>query len=150
VPEHVLTPQLLVLTEFYRSGHNPHGLIKYNPEKCAYPKCRLCMDHCLMDYIDLSSSPRIFGSNKTECDMWLGCTFCEMICPTGAISCDWEGFLKDFGEKVGVVLGGNALENAAQGAIASGRLRMLVPKEQVRWDRLFFKVHNKHPRFKIS
>jgi hypothetical protein len=73
-----------------------------------------------------------------------------MICPTGAISCDWERFLKDFGEKIGVVLGGNALENAAQGAIASGRLRMLVPKEQVRWDRLFFKVHNKHPRFKIS
>jgi flavodoxin len=25
VPEHVLTPQLLVLAEFYRSGHNAHG-----------------------------------------------------------------------------------------------------------------------------
>jgi len=26
---------------------------------------------------------------------------------------------------------------------------MLVPREEVRWDRLYFKVHNKHPRFKI-
>jgi Fe-S-cluster-containing hydrogenase component 2 len=81
--------------------------------------------------------------------MWLGCTFCEMICPTGAISCDWEAFQRDFGEKIGVVLGGNALAHAAEEAIASGRLRMLVPKEEVRWDRPYLKVHNKHPRFKI-
>jgi len=149
VPEHVLTLQLLVLTEFYRSGRNPHGLIKYNPEKCTYPKCHLCMDNCLMDYIDLSVSPRVFGSNKTECDMWLGCTFCEMICPTGAISCDWQVFIKDFGEKIGVTLEGNPLADAAEKAIASGHLRMLIPKEEVKWDRPYFIVHNKHPRFKI-
>jgi flavodoxin/formate hydrogenlyase subunit 6/NADH:ubiquinone oxidoreductase subunit I len=146
VPDHVLTPQLLVLTEFYRSGHNPHGRIQYDPEKCIYPKCRLCMDHCLMDYIDLSASPRVFGSNKTECDMWLGCTFCEMICPTGAIFCDWEQFQKDFGEKIGVILGGDPLAKAAEEAIASGRLRMLVPKKEMK---PYFLVHNKHPRFKI-
>ncbi len=149
VPPHVLTPQLLVLAEFYRSGHNPHGLMKYTEEKCAYPKCRLCMDHCMMNYIDLSASPRVFGSNRTECDMWLGCTFCEMICPTGAISCDWETFLKEFGEKIAAVVGGSALQTAADGCIASGKLRMLIPKEEVRWDRLYFRVHNKHPRFKI-
>ncbi len=149
VPEQVLTPQLLVLTEFYRSGHNPHGFIQYDREKCAYPKCHLCMDHCIMDYIDLSASPRVFGSNRTECDMWLGCTFCEMICPTGAISCDWEGFVKDFSEKIGVILGGNPLADAAEKAIASGRLRMLIPREEVRWDRLYLMVHSKRPRFKI-
>ncbi len=149
VPEHVLTPQLLVLTEFYRSGHNPHGLIKYDREKCTYPKCHLCMDNCLMDYIDLTASPRVFGSNKTECDMWLGCTFCEMICPTGAISCDWQGFIKDFNEKIGVTLEGNPLADAAEKAIASGHVRMLIPKEQVRWDKPYFIVHNKHPRFKM-
>ena len=149
VPEHVLTPQLLALTEFYRSGHNPHGFIKYDPEKCSYPKCHLCMDNCLMDYIDLSASPRVFGSNRTECDMWLGCTFCEMICPTGAISCDWEKFGKDFGVKIGVTLEGNPLADAAEKAISSGRLRMLIPKEEVRWDRLYPMVHSNHPRFKI-
>jgi flavodoxin/NAD-dependent dihydropyrimidine dehydrogenase PreA subunit len=149
IPAFVFTEQLHVLTEFYRSGHNPHGFIQYDPEKCVYPKCHLCVDHCLMDYIDLSTSPRVFGSNKTACDMWLGCTFCEMICPTGAIFCDWEKFVKDFEEKIGVILGGDPLANAAEEAIASGRLRMLVPKEEVRRDRPYFMVHNKHPRFKI-
>ncbi len=149
VPEHLLTPQLLVLSEFYRSGHNPHGRLAYDPEKCLYPKCHLCMDHCLMEYIDLSSSPRVFGSNRTECDMWLGCTFCEMICPTGAISCDWEAFMKDFGQKIGIILGGNPLAEAAEKAIASGRLRLLIPRNEVRWDRLYLTVHSKRPRFKL-
>jgi len=148
VPEHVLTPQLLVLAEFYRSGHNAHGRLTYDPEKCLYPKCRLCVDNCLMDYIDLSASPRVFGSNKTECDMWMGCTFCEMICPSGAISCDWGKFLA--GMAAGpMILDFNPLQRAADEALAAGRLRMLVPKEDIRWERLFFIVHNKHPRFKI-
>ena len=152
VPDHVLTPQLLVLTEFYRSGHNPHGYMTYDEKKCLYPKCRLCMDHCLMEYIDLSAEPRRYGSKGTACDMWLGCTFCEMICPTGAISCDWEGFGREFGEKIAPVVSGqgNVLIDAAEKCIASGRLKMLVPKEDVRWDRPYFVVHNKRPRFKIQ
>jgi len=148
-PKQVLTPQLLVLVEFYRSGHNPHGLLKYHPEKCNYPKCRLCMDHCLMNYIDLSVSPRVFGSNKTECDMWMGCTFCEMICPTGAISCDWEAFVERFSASMPANPSDHPLQKAADAAIASGRLRLLVPKEKIRWDRLYYQVYNKHPRFKI-
>jgi flavodoxin/ferredoxin len=150
VPERVLTPQLLALTEFYRSGHNPHGYLAYDEGKCNYPKCRLCMDNCLMEYIDLSTEPRRFGSEGTACDMWLGCTFCEMICPTGAISCDWEQFQKDFKEKIGSVLGGNPLAEAAEGCIASGRLRLLIPREDVRWDTPLWKTHPKRPRFKIA
>jgi flavodoxin len=149
VPAHVLTPQLLVLTEFYRSGHNPHGYMKYDEKKCLYPKCRLCMDNCLMEYIDLSAEPRRYGSKGTECDMWLGCTFCEMICPSGAISCDWEQFHKNFGEKIGVIFDGNPLAEAAEACVASGRLRLLIPREAVRWDRPYLKVHPKRPRFKI-
>jgi flavodoxin/NAD-dependent dihydropyrimidine dehydrogenase PreA subunit len=149
VPEQVLTPQLLALTEFYRSGHNPHGYMTYDEKKCLYPKCRLCIDHCLMEYIDLSAQPRSYGSKGNGCDMWLGCTFCEMICPTGAISCDWEQFHKDFGEKIGVILDGNPLARAAEDCISSGRLRLLVPREEVRWDRPYLKVHPKRPRFKI-
>ena len=148
-PKQVLTLQLLVLVEFYRSGHNPHGLLKYHPEKCIYPKCRLCMDHCLMNYIDLSASPRVFGSNQTECDMWMGCTFCEMICPTGAISCNWDAFVQKFFESMPIDPHEHPLQKAADGAIASGRLRLLVPKEEIRWNRLYYQVHNKRPRFKI-
>ncbi|MBI5584473.1 MAG: hypothetical protein HY892_11680, partial [Deltaproteobacteria bacterium] len=130
-------------------GHNPHGYMTYDEKKCLYPKCRLCMDHCLMEYIDLSVEPRRYGSKGNACDMWLGCTFCEMICPTGAISCDWERFHREFAEKIGVVLDGNPLAQAAEECINSGRLRLLVPWEEVRWDRPFLKVHPKRPRFKI-
>ncbi len=149
VPPYTFTPQLWVLTEFYRSGRNPHGRIKYNPDLCKYPKCTLCIDHCLMGYNDFSCSPRRFGSKGNECDMWLGCTFCEMICPTGAISCNWEEFLKENAEFL-KIFDFNPLEEAARECVSSGRLRMLIPWEEVRWDRLYFMVHNKRPRFKIE
>jgi hypothetical protein len=48
-----------------------------------------------------------------------------------------------------MILDFNPLQRAADEALAAGRLRMLVPKEDIRWDRLYFIVHNKHPRFKI-
>jgi flavodoxin/Fe-S-cluster-containing hydrogenase component 2 len=148
VPPFLFSPQLWVLTEFYRSGHNPHGRLVYNPDMCNYPKCTLCIDNCLMEYIDFSVTPRKFGSKETECDMWLGCTFCEMICPTGAISCNWNEFLKESGELLSV-FDFNPLEEAAKECVASGKLRMLIPIGEVRWERLYFRVHNKHPRFKI-
>ncbi|OGP55627.1 MAG: hypothetical protein A2Y65_00475 [Deltaproteobacteria bacterium RBG_13_52_11] len=148
VPEHMYTPQLFVLLEFFQSGHNPHGHISYNKEKCLYPKCTLCMDNCLMGYIDLSVDPPIYGSRGNGCDMWMGCTFCELICPTGAISGNWEEGMKE-GEGPGPVLDFNPLEKAADEVIASGRLRLLVPREQIRFDNPYIKVYSKRPRFKI-
>lgn len=149
IPPYLYTPQLWVLTEFYRCGRNPHGRLLYNPEICNYPKCTLCIDHCLMEYNDFSVNPRRFGSKGTECDMWLGCTFCEMICPTGAISCDWEEFLKE-SEELLRIFDFNPLEEAARESVSSGRLRMLIPWEEVKWNRLYFMVYNKRPRFKIK
>ena len=146
LPELTLTPQLLVLLDFYQSGHNPHGKLQYDREKCAYPKCRLCMDNCLMGYIDLSADPPKYGSEGNECDMWMGCTFCEMICPTGAISCNWEEVLKE-AAGLGKFFGYNPLEKAAAEAVASGRLRKLVPDE-IKGP--YFMVYSKRPRFKIS
>lgn len=150
VPEHVLTPQLLVLLDFYQAGHNPHAApLTYNREKCLYPKCTLCMDNCPMNYIDLSADPPIFGSEKTKCDNWVGCTFCEMICPTGAIDGHWEEFLKST-ESSTRILDYNLLERAAYEAEAAGRLRILVPKEEIRWDKDPMDFYKKHPRFKIT
>lgn len=145
LPKLELTPQLLVLLEFYQSGHNPHGRMKYEKEKCLYPKCRLCEENCLMEYIDLSADPLKFGSEGDGCDMWMGCTFCEMICPTGAVSCNWEEILAETA-RLGQIFGYNPLERAAQEAEASGRLRRLVPKE-IKGP--FVMVHTKRPRFKI-
>ena len=50
--------------------------------KCRYPKCRLCMDSCPVNAIDLSVRPVIF---RKGC---ISCYFCELICPTGAIAFD--------------------------------------------------------------
>lgn len=149
LPDYVYTPQLWVLTEFYRYGHNPHGRMSYDPEKCRYPQCKLCIENCPMGYIDFSKEVRRFGSKGTECDMWLGCTFCEMICPTGAISCDWEAFLEESKQLLSI-FEFNPLEEAAKKLVREGRLRLLVKWEDVRWDRLYFMVHDKRPRFKIG
>lgn len=145
LPKFELTPQLLVLLEFYQSGHNPHGHVRYEEDKCLYPKCRLCVDNCLMGYIDLSAEPRRFGSQGSACDMWMGCTFCEMICPTGAIDCNWDEVLAE-NMKLGQLFGYNPLERAAQEAVALGRLRKLVPEEI---EGPLYKVYSKRPRFKI-
>ena len=145
LPKFELTPQLLVLLEFFQSGHNPHGSLQYDREKCLYPKCRLCVDNCLMGYIDLSvDSPR-FGSKGNACDMWMGCTFCELICPTGAISCDWDAVLAE-NAGLGQMFGYNPLEKAAQDALALGRLRKLVAEDS---KGPYYKVYSKRPRFKI-
>lgn len=149
VPPFVYTPQLWVLAEFYRYGHNPHGRLSYDPSKCRYPKCGLCIEHCPMGYNDFSAEPRRFGSTGQGCDMWLGCTFCEMICPTGAIWCDWEAFLKE-SEELLSLFGFNPLEEAARKLVSEGKLRMHVPWDEVRWDRLYFMVHQKRPRFKVG
>jgi flavodoxin/NAD-dependent dihydropyrimidine dehydrogenase PreA subunit len=53
--------------------------IKYHKEKCKYPKCRLCMDNCPMDGIDLSMSPPVIAKPCIDCE------YCTKICPTGAI-----------------------------------------------------------------
>jgi len=145
LPELTLTSQLLVLLEFYQSGHNPHGRLQYVREKCVYPKCRLCMDNCLMGYIDLSTDPPKYGSEGNECDMWMGCTFCELICPTGAISCNWDEVLAE-NAGLGQMFGYNPLERAAQDAVASGRLRKLVT-DDIKGP--YYKVYSKRPRFKI-
>jgi len=150
-PEHAYTPQLHVLLEFYQAGGNPHGRLTYDPEKCLYPKCSLCQDNCLMGYIDLGADPPRHGSEGTGCNMWMGCTFCELICPTGAISGPWEEIAAAMarGENPGVVLGYNPLADAAQKAAKSGRLRPLVPMEQIGSQGPYFKAFSRRPRFRV-
>lgn len=149
LPDFVLTPQLLALLEFYQSGHNPHihGMLTYDRQKCKFPKCRLCQDHCPMGYIDLSVDPPRYGSKGDGCDMWMGCTFCELICPTGAISHDWENAFRAHMKIAELFDGVSPLRAAHEKAVASGRLRQLVP-DKIKGP--YFKVYSKHPRFKIS
>jgi flavodoxin/NAD-dependent dihydropyrimidine dehydrogenase PreA subunit len=115
------------------------SVAKLNMNKCSYPKCRLCMDNCPMDGIDLSISPPRFA------EPCMNCLFCEKICPRGAIECDFE-------ETVKICRWGTEEIYAPilARAEAEGRFRRLIPLDKVGWDTPYYKVFNQHPRFVIT
>ena len=63
--------------------------MRHLPEKCLYPKCRLCEDNCPMGAISLAEK-NYFFRRPGRC---VGCLLCEIICPTGAIEADYDGEL---------------------------------------------------------
>jgi NAD-dependent dihydropyrimidine dehydrogenase PreA subunit len=111
--------------------------LKIHKEKCLYPKCTLCMDHCPLQSINLSQSPPIFGKN---CDR---CWFCEQICPRGAIEVDWEPLAKFVDKYVFP-----KFARLAEEAEAKGTFRRLVPLKDVGRHTYWYKV-KKHPRIKL-
>ncbi|MBN1831648.1 MAG: hypothetical protein JW896_06000 [Deltaproteobacteria bacterium] len=58
----------------------------YHAEKCLYPRCKICVDHCPTHSIDLSKSPPISYETCGPCLVW----FCEQLCPTGAMEVNWD------------------------------------------------------------
>ena len=60
----------------------------FDREQCAYPKCRLCVDKCPMDCINLDTDPVVVYQGRGCID----CSFCEQVCPTGAVTYP-EGYL---------------------------------------------------------
>lgn len=117
-------------------------IVKYDKRKCTYPKCRLCMDNCPMDGIDLSVDPPIIAKPCIDC------TFCEQICPTGAINVDEskKEILAQHFSNILQKVGGKHLAEAE----AQGHFRRLVPEGEVGWDNPIYKEYNKHPRFIIG
>jgi len=109
-------------------------------KKCLYPECRLCMDNCPMDGIDLSIKPPIVGH---PC---MGCHFCPMVCPTGAIVDEVEMLPQEISLPNP---GENYIRWAAE-AEATGKFRRLVPLENIDWDNPIYKKHNKHPQWIIG
>jgi ferredoxin/flavodoxin len=116
---------------------------RINMEKCTYPTCTLCVDHCPMDSIDFSVSPPVI---KPSCE---GDDLCWVICPQDAIEItnldstharlvmseetkDQHPFVKLLAE-----------------AEAKGRFRRLVPLDRVGWNNPVYKNPN-HPRFVIE
>jgi flavodoxin/ferredoxin len=99
--------------------------VKFYKEKCNYPDCRLCMDNCPVDGIDLSMEPPVIAKPCISCE------FCGRICPTGALADEprpsgmrkSEVFRKFFLEPPGLIE-----------AEAEGCFRRLVPKEKVGTD----------------
>jgi ferredoxin len=115
------------------------SMLKFHKEKCLYPKCRLCMDNCPMDGIDLSVEPPVLAK---PC---LSCEFCARLCPTGALDMDkWLEAMIAIKPLPSFML--PALEKAE----AEGRFRRLTPIEKINLDISGYMLHKKHPQWIIG
>lgn len=121
-----------------RTLSRPQFEKKLNTKKCHYPECRLCVDHCRLNAIDLSQSPPIFP------EICQPCYFCEMICPTGAIETNYQSDAALETDRARTMF-----IDALNKAESEGRFRRLVPVDKVGWDTPFYKVFNKHPRYVV-
>jgi NAD-dependent dihydropyrimidine dehydrogenase PreA subunit len=116
-------------------------ILKYDRAKCVYPKCRLCMENCPMDGIDLTVKPYILAK---PC---MNCGFCLLICPTGAIYTDEKDmdglcqWIREDMQKYDHQLLANAK--------ARGHFRPLVPNEKIGWTPVY-KMYTKRPGFVIG
>jgi len=108
-----------------------------NMEKCTYPTCTLCIDHCPMNSIDFSVSPPVF---KTNCE---GDDLCWTICPQGAIEIT---NLESTHARLVMRREGHHFVQLLAEAEAKGRFRRLVPLDEVGWDNPLYKNPNA-PRF---
>ena len=125
--------------------HNVHGRLVRDPEKCLYPKCHICMDNCTMGYIDLGAEPQKYGSCGDACDDCHGCTYCELLCPTGAIH---PVVPYEQAAPVGEEHGSALFEMVLGKAEEAGAFRRLIPFEEVGSRTPYYSVHPKHPRRK--
>ena len=123
--------------------HNVHGKLVRDPEKCLYPKCHICMDNCTMGYIDLEQGK--FGSCGDACDDCHGCTYCEMLCPVGAIhpAVPYEEVCP-----AGMDNSHKLFEMVLNQAEADGKFRRMQPMEDVGITTPFHHVHSSHPRLR--
>lgn len=134
-----------VAIEHLGGFHNVHGALVRDPEKCLYPKCHICMDNCTMGFIDLEAEPQKYGCNGNGCDYNRGCTYCEMLCPTGAIH---PAVPYEEACPVGKEHGSELFETILGQAEEDGKFRRLIPFEEVGTKTPFYSVHNKHPRLR--
>lgn len=116
-------------------------LRKFHEEKCTYPECRLCMDNCPEDGIDLSVRPPVIGK---PC---IGCTFCAKICPTGAM--DESAWVEASAPMIARMMESFYVEGSVKSE-AEGSFRRLVPLEDIGFDTPVYKVFNRHPQWVIG
>jgi len=115
-------------------------LRKFHEELCTYPGCRLCVDNCPVDGIDLSFKPHVIGK---PC---VGCTLCAKICPTGAMDeSAWvEASAPQIAERMSFYVEGGEKAEREEG------FRRLVPLEEIGFDTPIYKVFTKHPQWIIG
>lgn len=123
-----------------------HGDRRYDPSKCRYPQCHLCIDNCPEHFIDFSKEPREYGNKLNMCTT-NECCYCELICPFGAIYIEEDDiqygldFLKEHHD---------FFEKTLNEEEAAGDFRRLVPEDQVGWDTPYCDVYAQRPRMKAT
>ena len=125
--------------------HNVHGSLIRDPQKCLWPKCHICMDNCTMNYIDYTVNPQRFGSEGNSCDDRHGCTYCEMLCPTGAIK---PMVPYEEAAPVGIDHGSELFCMVLEKAEREGKFRRLTPLSEVGTTTPYYSVHTGHPRIR--
>lgn len=113
---------------------------KINMDKCTYPSCTLCVDHCPMDSIDFSTLPPVI---KRSCE---GDDLCWVICPHGAIEIN---NLESTHARMVMSSDDHPFVKLLAEAEAQGRFRRHVPLDEVGWGNPVYKNPN-HPRFVIT
>jgi ferredoxin len=116
------------------------SLLKFDKEKCLYPNCTLCMDHCPMQGMDLSVDPPVLAKPCLDCE------FCARLCPTGALDMTpWLEAMED------MTLGSRPklLDFLAE-AEKGGRFRRLIPLSEVETARTGYKLYTVHPQWIIG
>jgi flavodoxin/NAD-dependent dihydropyrimidine dehydrogenase PreA subunit len=118
--------------------HALPSMLKFYKENCLYPKCRLCMEHCPMDGIDLTVKPPVLARPCISCE------FCARICPTGAIDImDWVKALSE------PAFMKNIIQQNLEKAEREGRFRRLLPVEET-GTIPSYKLHPDHPQWIIG
>jgi ferredoxin len=112
---------------------------RLNTRKCKYPECRICVDNCPVEGIDLSASPPRFA------EPCMNCLHCEKICPEGAIEVDFREAARIFRWRTEHVYGPILARSEAE-----GKFRRLVPLDKVGWDTPYYQVFSHHPRYIIT
>ena len=114
--------------------------LKFHQEKCTYPACRLCMDNCPVNGIDLTIDPPVIAKPCAACE------FCARICPTGALDVsDWLQAMAPSGP----AMMRNVILPSLERAEGEGRFRRLLPLEQVGFT-LNYEIHTRHPQWVIG
>ena len=139
-----VTEQALLCSNMLLCPENPQGAFYRNPEKCHYPACHVCMDNCMMGYIDLSADPPRFGNRGYQCDDCHECSYCFMICPFGAVeNSDPEQFER---EKSKRHLNFEVMLDRDE---AEGTFRRHIKAEDVGYDTPYVFWHPEHPYLKV-
>lgn len=122
---------------------NPHCNLCRDESKCLFPSCHICQDNCPMNYIDLEHG--IYGKHGDHCGDGHGCTYCELLCPTGAIHPDPP---YEIVAPVGTPQSHELFQSVLSKAEAQGTFRPLVTPDELGLTTPYYSTSPQHPRIR--